>query len=146
VNVNGGSRPDGHQHMSAPPAPAAGVRDGARHDNNGYRYYNRGTGRNFYGSHYRGGVFYPGRYAYPYPYLFPQYYDCYNDDPYLMNSCYPYPNPDNGLWSIQLWFDGQEIVAYWDPYEGGYWYDDEDLGGYYQVQEPGAPLSLDTGN
>lgn len=133
-NTNPGApRPSGQSHMPAPPAPQAGVHDDRTRTWHGYNYRAYGPRSNYYGSHYRGPRFVPSPYgyAYPYPYIYPDYYDsaCFAQDGGY------WPNPDMGEWSILVSFNGQELMAYWDPCEGGYWvYDDE--WGYVQVQAP----------
>jgi hypothetical protein len=83
----------------------------------------------YYGPWYHGPIFVPVEYPYPYPYLYPDYY---TDD-------YQYEPPCD-VWSIETWFDGQLVVAYWDPYIGGYYYFDANWG--YIMLSDGSDINV----
>jgi hypothetical protein len=78
----------------------------------GYTVRNWGHGYG-YGPYWGGFAW--GYGFYPYPCLYPNYY----------SGAWLYGTPTYG-WSVTVLFDGVYVVAYWDPYQGGYWY-------YHQV-------------
>lgn len=75
----------------------------------------------YFGPYYVGPAWDAAWGIYPYPYLFPQYYS----EPFAYD-------PPCGVWSVDTWFDGAEVTAYWDPYLDGYYVFDP-AWGYVQV-------------
>jgi hypothetical protein len=86
------------------------------------------NGHLYYGDHFVAiGIDDWGVYGYPYPSLFS---DCYQGD-------WIFPVPSRVRWSVRvriLDYDGypEIVTAYWDPYLGGYYYFDPDMG-YIEV-------------
>ena len=75
---------------------------------------------------------YPGYYPYPYVYPYP-YTDPYMDPGYpLDGQGYPptddpnYAYPPCDTWQFLTWYEPQQeqVLVNWDPYLGGYYYDD----------------------
>jgi hypothetical protein len=103
--------PLGHQHLSPPKPPAGGKKSDALWHSGGYGYYWYGRDQHYFGQFYQGPLDWDVEQgAYPFPYLFPDYYP--GDWQY---------SPPCGVWVIQTWFSGNLVTAYFDPYLGGYY-------------------------
>jgi hypothetical protein len=85
--------PLGHQHLLPPKPPVGGKRSDALWHSGGYGYYWYGRDQHYFGQFYQGPLDWDVvQGAYPFPYLFPDYYP--GDWQY---------SPPCGVWVIQTW-------------------------------------------